>query len=316
MATLGGPALPVVVQNGGEQQGGAAIPIMVVSDGRATQGGPATPIYIATGGPQQGGPALPVVAAPYGQRIAGGDAVPAYIVGGGYLPSVYESKVIAMGPIAFWPLDEASGATAFDRSGNGRNATYTNVTLGATGIGDGGTAASFNGTTAFTNIYSAAFQAAFNQQELSISFWINITPAVWTDATLRAALRIRKAGALDRIDIYKNTPNNEFDVTYVANGVTKNVVFTFGASPTRYIHACATVSLSGDALKFYINGAQVGTTQSGLGTWTATTLDTNQCIVGALSGVPSNATSGLIAQVAIWNRPLSPAEVASLAVLT
>lgn len=44
----------------------------------------------------------------------------------------YAGVVLRDGPVGYWPLDETSGTTAFDRSGNGRNGTYTGtITPGA-----------------------------------------------------------------------------------------------------------------------------------------------------------------------------------------
>lgn len=41
-------------------------------------------------------------------------------------------QILQDNPVGYWPLDEVSGTTAFDRSGNGRNGTYTGaVTLNA-----------------------------------------------------------------------------------------------------------------------------------------------------------------------------------------
>jgi hypothetical protein len=49
--------------------------------------------------------------------------------------NTYDNAVLALGPLAYWKLDETSGTTAVDSSGNGNNGTYssTGVTLaGAT----------------------------------------------------------------------------------------------------------------------------------------------------------------------------------------
>lgn len=82
MATQGGPAKAVSVQTSGIVQGGPAIPIEIVTDGRAVEGGPAQPIVIVTSGELQGGPALPVVVAT-GRAVLGGPAIPVYIAGTG-----------------------------------------------------------------------------------------------------------------------------------------------------------------------------------------------------------------------------------------
>ncbi len=63
----------------------------------------------------------------------------------------YARAVLASAPVAYWRLNESSGLTAADASGQGRSATYVNgVTLGAVGaLGDATTAADFNGAGAY-----------------------------------------------------------------------------------------------------------------------------------------------------------------------
>jgi hypothetical protein len=65
-------------------------------------------------------------------------------------------------------MTEPAGAISIDQSNNGRNGAYTGVTLGATGIGDGRTSATFDGATSYNNIYSAALNTAWNGAEWSV----------------------------------------------------------------------------------------------------------------------------------------------------
>ena len=82
MATQGGPATRVSVQVGGIVQGGPALPVAVVTDGRPVEGGPAQPVYVVASGPVMGGPAVPVVLAPAGATVESGSAIPVYVVSG------------------------------------------------------------------------------------------------------------------------------------------------------------------------------------------------------------------------------------------
>lgn len=62
----------------------------------------------------------------------------------------YRAEVLSDSPIAYWRLNELSGLTAADSSGNGHNATYLNgITLGVPGLlaGDPDTAVELDGTT-------------------------------------------------------------------------------------------------------------------------------------------------------------------------
>lgn len=49
----------------------------------------------------------------------------------------YSATVLEDSPLAYWRLGEASGNTAYDSSGNGRDATYSGPTLGQAGAIDG-----------------------------------------------------------------------------------------------------------------------------------------------------------------------------------
>lgn len=44
------------------------------------------------------------------------------------------NEVMARGPIGYWRLDEPSGSSAFDSSGNSHTLTYTNMTLNEPGL--------------------------------------------------------------------------------------------------------------------------------------------------------------------------------------
>jgi hypothetical protein len=124
----------------------------------------------------------------------------------------YAQRVLALGPVAYWPLDDAAGSAAARELVVGTAATATDVTFGAAGIGDGKTAATFNGTSSSVNIYSAALNAAFSGQLFSFFCW-GRRP---TDATYRvlAALRVDSS---NEFAFHKNAGNQPIFI-YVAAG--------------------------------------------------------------------------------------------------
>lgn len=81
--------------------------------------------------------------------------------------SVYSALILAANPQAYYRLDEASGTTANDSSGNGYNATVTGATLGQTGAIDG------------DNDTSMLFTASGG---LTLPY--NLNPTLWTALTL------------------------------------------------------------------------------------------------------------------------------------
>lgn len=78
----------------------------------------------------------------------------------------YDDAVLADAPLAYFPLDDAAGATTLRNLGTGTwtaTPSATGVTLGAAGIGDGATSASFDGVNGsqvnLTSVSYGAFTA-------------------------------------------------------------------------------------------------------------------------------------------------------------
>lgn len=212
--------------------------------------------------------------------------------------------------LAYWPLDERAGTVAFDASGNARNGAYTNVALGASGIGDGRAAASFNGTTSYCNVYSASLAASFNGAEGTIALWAKVSAAgVWTEGALRRLIYLQ-ADTNNRVILQRSTINGTIEGVLIAGGVGKTAV-ALTTSPAGFFHAAITWSKSADQLKAFVAGAQIGATLTGLGVFVGALAIATTCI-GSVSTTPTTVWSGSIAHVALWNTALSPAQIALL----
>lgn len=314
-ALEGGAAMPVTTTGTGITEARPAVPVYVVSGGPVL-GQRARRVVVVTSGPMEGGAAIPVYDTGADAATDGDAALPVYIVSGPNLyPQAYTSKVKAIAPanlIAFWPMAETSGTTIVDESGNGRNGTYSNVTLGAAGMGDGRTAVSFNGTTSVGNVYSASLAAAFNGQEGSFSQWCRVSGAgVWTDGLIRRSLYFLSDSS-NRVGMLKPVANNEIDCLYVAGGTAEGAGKT-SFSPTGWFHLGLTWSKTADQMIFYVNGVAITPVSTGLGTF-AGALSTTQTTIGSLSSAPAQVWSGDLGRVAVWTTPLSAAQMAALAV--
>lgn len=223
----------------------------------------------------------------------------------------YTAKVKALSPLAYWVMGEASGSVALDSSGNARVGAYTGVTLGATGIGDGRTAASLDGATSFNNVYSASLAAAFSGQEGTFSAWAKVSGSgVWTDGLTRRVIYFL-VDSSNRVGILKPVGSNEIDCLYVAGGTALGAGKT-SFSPTGWFHVGLTWSKVADQMIFYVNGTAITPVSTGLGTF-AGALSTTQTIVGALSTPAAQVWSGFLAHVAVWATPLSAAQILTLA---
>lgn len=230
-----------------------------------------------------------------------------------YIPSAYSLKVLNIsGLIAHWPNDELVGVTAGDLSGHGRNGIYTGVTLEQTGIGDGKTAASYNGTTSYTNVYSTSLRDAFSPLAGTVMVWAKVSAVgVWTDGIDRRIINL-SVNSSNRVYITKNPSANSLTLLYAAGGTAKSRTLTI--SSIGWNCFVITWDKAVDEVKAYLNGVQQGVTLTALGTW-AGVLASTTTLIGASATTPTLLWSGLEAHVALWNRALSDAEVATLAVV-
>ena len=223
----------------------------------------------------------------------------------------YSSKVLGIETanlIAYWPMNEAAGGVADNLEGTAaRDDAYTGVTLGQPGIGDGNTCPLFDGANDFCNIYSASLNAAFSGAEGTAALWIKVSGAgVWTDGVARVALRM-KADAGNAITIQRTAANNAFRYTY------RSEIGDLAAiTETGWFHTAVTWSASADEVKYYWDGAQVSTTETGIGVW-AGALSATEVNIGAFDSGGVSPWSGYLAHAAIWTTPLTPAQILVLA---
>ncbi|HET6866289.1 MAG TPA: hypothetical protein VFH80_10210, partial [Solirubrobacteraceae bacterium] len=96
------------------------------------------------------------------------------------MPSTYDTTITAEASlVGYWPMNDASGTTmAADSKGANGAYTASGVTLGATGIGDGETAASFDGSSGAASV--AIDLSAYTQ--ISLEFWLKWSAFANNDA--------------------------------------------------------------------------------------------------------------------------------------
>lgn len=225
----------------------------------------------------------------------------------------YSDKVNALGPIAYWRLNETVGPTADNYEGTAaRDGTYINTpTLNQTGIGDGLGAPLFDPPSSENvNIYSASLEAAFNPSEGTLAMWVKMRDAaVWTDAVFRCPFTLRVDGA-NEIQFSKASGGAFVSWLYFAGGVSEQIIS--GAQVTAdWFHMAMTWSVAADEMKAYLNGVQEGATQTVLGVW-AGALDVNRCRI-ADRGPGFSPHDGYGAHVAFFDNARSDADILSMA---
>lgn len=178
--------------------------------------------------------------------------------------SAFHDAVLALAPDIYGRHGEASGTTLVDSSGNSRNGTYANVTLGAASLlpSESDTAATYDGATsqgvvtyaswmnatAALSLYvvaktsSTALQSLLDRDETN-----PINKRVWQ-------LRLETSGALS----FFKTNGTVASATSPASGYNDGVPHHFGAT------------YDGTNIRLYVDGAKVATAACGsLGTQAA-----------------------------------------------
>lgn len=216
----------------------------------------------------------------------------------------YRQLILQAGPVAFWELEEGSGATvAHDSAGLQAAASLSNVGFGRPALPNLGVAANFN---------NSALIAASNAGGFTLS--TPFTAEAWfnADASSSGDRNIVGNGfTAPGWQIRLKTGDN-----IRAGLVTDGADFIFldttaTASLSYWHHVLLTYDGSGaaaGALKIWLDGKlQATSTVSGGTVSTITT--TNQQYIGASSGV--NSFVGRITKVALYHRVLPPVEIVS-----
>lgn len=238
------------------------------------------------------------------------------VLGGG-AATPYFKTVLTIQPtnlIQYLRLNETSGTTAYDLSNEGNNGTYTaGMKINNAASPDGDVCPLFDAS-GYTTPYSAGLNTdTGNKQELTIAIWMKVAAAgVWTDGTQRIIANLYTDNN-NRMVFEKSATNNRISYYYAAGGTT-NQVNLASSAPTGWTHLCITASKAADQVMCYINGAQTGTTLTGLGTWAGNLLAIRTNI-GSFDQVPANPFSGWLAHWAVWKAALTPAEVLQLATI-
>ena len=219
----------------------------------------------------------------------------------------YPAAVLADGPAAYWRLDEPAGSTtARDSSGNGNVGTYLGgITLGATGI-DGGGAAGFDGSSARV-VFGDVFDFAGN---------VPFTLEVWLDPdTLDGTFRRifdKNDRAIDRqgyttfaraSGMLDGGLRSTLALERWRDDVKETADAFDGVDEDAFNHVVHTYD--GASCRVYLNGALVAEADAPIAL-----LDTTEPLVlGSTSDEGSAFYSGVMDEVAVYDRALSAAEI-------
>ncbi|MBN1122804.1 MAG: LamG domain-containing protein [Anaerolineae bacterium] len=193
--------------------------------------------------------------------------------------------------------------------------TYSGVTLGQTGIGDGNTCARFPGGSniGYANIPAPALDIPFDPDAGTISVWCTADAGSIADGSWRQVIRLTGSGSNNYICIYADAVVDRIQLAYYAGGTWKSVALnTPDTGDSAWYHFVLTWDTAADEMKGYANAVQLDSTRTGLGTWVGP-LATNKCCIGtAQAGTIWSTWSGKIAHCAIWDKALTADQVGQL----
>ena len=244
----------------------------------------------------------------------GSDPPPVACSGGPWFGEIdpYYENVQLLNPIAYYRLNEKSGNTAADSSGNGYDGTTTGATVNQQGNGDG-TSYLFDGSGDDVTLpawFMTALDAAISGGGVTVGIWAKVDAGFWTEGVRRDFFRFAVDGS-NEIYLEKLTTNDTLQYVYEAGGtpVFENVDI---GSPTAWMFLLITIDIINDVVRLYHNGAQVGSDQTGFGSFAG---DIAIAHIGSRDG-STRIFDGNIAHVAVWDRVLTAAEISSISSVT
>jgi hypothetical protein len=235
------------------------------------------------------------------------------ITGGGSTPPTLElpTAILALSPLGYWKLDETSGTTATDSSGNARDGTYTGtVTLADTSGADGGDYPTFGG--GYVTIPDDNVWSANNASGLTV--FALVSPTGLTGSARKFIISKGQGSAYEWELTHSNTDSNRvFWITYAPAGTALTNISHAGLTTGFQSYTARTQSpTQAGPTGMYRNG--VGLTPT-VGSNFAGTYTNNAAplVIGQRGDLPSGqGFAGAIAHVAVFAGYMDPADVTDI----
>ncbi|MFF3911464.1 LamG-like jellyroll fold domain-containing protein [Streptomyces sp. NPDC001848] len=229
---------------------------------------------------------------------------------------VYRGAVLGAGPTTYYRLGESAGASQAVDEVNSGPATYSNVTLGASGPFSDKTAARFNGTSSYLQLPSAADTVTTGPN--SVEMWFNMPSGNTAGGVLfdqeQCAISNNPVGCggYDPA-LYVGTDGKLHAKFWDSNGTSSQMVTSTSVNDGKWHHVILAASTNAQVL--YLDGNKAGSTS---GTLSATGQGYTYIGAGAAGGNwanhPTNTLGyfpGSIAEVAFYRTQLTGQDAAT-----
>lgn len=230
----------------------------------------------------------------------------AVIAGGG---GGYSAAVLADSPLAYWKLDEPSGTSAADSSGNSRTATYTGgPTLNVASLLTDGSGKAITTAADSGQCVSIASAAWMNVNTFTVEALAKFT--AYDSGNGDIVLSRYQAGDNYPMEMGRQYGGTAYPwIQVVIGGTRYNVAGPSALSNGVTYHMAATYD--GTTIRMYVNGTQVNSVAAtGTVTWSTSPFEI------ARSAAASSTTPGAtIDEVAFYGTALSGAQISAHAAL-
>ncbi len=223
---------------------------------------------------------------------------------GSFLQADYSLAVLPTAPLGYWRLNETSGTTAANiGSGGGLNGTYTAATLGTAGprppafngFEGNNNAPTFNGSSAFVAGSSGLLSG---RNAFTVGGWINPQAAPAARTGLFGQNDCVEFGFISATTLELWTPGG---------GSLTAVPYPFPLNQWHHVIGVA----DGSTIRIFIDGVQAGSGGAPTGSYGTSAFGFN-IGGGGVQDAAGNFFNGLIDEVVVYHRALSPAEILGL----
>lgn len=202
------------------------------------------------------------------------------------------------GPAGWWKMDEKSGGTAYDSSGNGNNGTLTNMDTSSDWVqGKYGNALDFDGSNDY--VVTSVDEDINPKYNLTIEAWANIR---YMESGTWYHELVDQSGGYGKglYAVYYGRPN---EVAFCLNiNATARCIYSGTGYFDNWHHYAG--SYDGATMKFYVDGNLIST-----GSYTGDITDYSAAPVKIGGGVSGRYTQGSVDDARIYNYVRSPAQI-------
>lgn len=221
----------------------------------------------------------------------------------------YYPTVVDDGPIAYWRLGEASGATAADEIGTA-DGTYTNTpTLGATGLISGAdTAVTF--ARASNQYVSVSDMPAGSSGGASIEVWVKFTAVGYEYIHTFVRWGAQSSTVPFHWFYYDDRTGEDALYWQFSDGTaTRTAAVAWAPSAGTAYHVVAVHDYTAETVKFYINGSQQGSTVDVSAYATPSAISAAASTLIASYSSTLHSLDGTLDEVAIYGAALTSTQV-------